>query len=81
MVSVMVIMLAALGWWSSLLAEFGASDAAILDVIFRRAWPEGKLPFELPSSLEAVCDQKGDAPYDSQDPLYALGYGLAYSSS
>lgn len=35
-----------------LLANFGASDAAVLDVIFGRAVPEGTLPFELPSSME-----------------------------
>ncbi|NIN37078.1 MAG: glycoside hydrolase family 3 protein, partial [Gammaproteobacteria bacterium] len=36
----------------ALLADFGASDTAVLDVIFGRAKPEGKLPFELPSSME-----------------------------
>jgi beta-glucosidase len=61
------------------LAEFGASDTVVLDVIFGLARPEGKLPFELPSSIEAVRNQKADVPYDSQDPLYAFGYGLTYN--
>ncbi len=61
-----------------LLADFGASDTAVLDVIFGRAKPEGKLPFELPSSMEAVRKQREDVPYDSEDPLYAFGFGLTY---
>jgi beta-glucosidase len=61
-----------------LLANYGASDAALLDIIFGRAKPEGKLPFELPSSMEAVKNQKEDLPYDSKDPLYKFGFGLSY---
>ena len=61
-----------------LLAEYGASDEAVLDVVFGRASPGGKLPFELPSSMEAVRNQKEDVPYDSKDPLYAFGFGLTY---
>ena len=62
----------------ALLADFGASDLAVLDVIFGRAKPEGKLPFELPSSMEAVRKQREDVPYDSEVPLYAFGFGLTY---
>lgn len=61
-----------------LLADYGASDAAVLDVIFGKAQPGGKLPFELPSSMEAVRQQKEDVPYDSEDPLFRFGYGLSY---
>jgi beta-glucosidase len=62
----------------ALLADFGASDAAVLDVIFGRARPEGRLPFELPSSMTAVRSQKEDLPYDSEAPLYPYGYSLSY---
>jgi beta-glucosidase len=61
-----------------LLADYGASDAAVLDVVFGRARPEGRLPFELPSSMEAVRNQKADVPYDSENPLYPFGFGLSY---
>ena len=61
-----------------LLADFGASDAAVLDVIFGKAKPGGHLPIELPSSMEAVRGQKEDVPYDSKDPLYRFGFGLSY---
>jgi beta-glucosidase len=61
-----------------LLADFGASDAAVLDVIFGKARAEGRLPFELPSSMAAVRRQQADVPYDSHDPLYRFGFGLSY---
>jgi beta-glucosidase len=61
-----------------LLADFGASDAAVLDVIFGKAKPGGHLPFELPSSMDAVKNQKEDVPHDSKDPLYKFGSGLSY---
>ncbi len=63
---------------SGLLADYGASDEAVLDVIFGRAKPEGRLPFELPCSMKAVRNQKADIPYDSVDPLYPFGFGLTY---
>ena len=56
----------------------GVSDAALLDVITGRVGPEGKLPFELPSSMEAVAAQRPDVPHDSRSPLYKFGYGLRY---
>jgi beta-glucosidase len=62
----------------ALVANYGASDAALLDVIFGKNKPEGKLPFELPSSMEAVRNQKEDLPHDSKDPLYKFGFGLTY---
>ena len=62
----------------ALLANFGASDAAVLDVIFGKFSPGGKLPFELPSSMEAVRKQKSDLPNDSENPLFPFGHGLRY---
>jgi beta-glucosidase len=62
----------------ALLGEYGADDAAVLNVVFGVARPEGKLPFELPSSMEAVRYQKADLPYDSENPLYPFGFGMSY---
>lgn len=59
-----------------LFASFGASDDAFLDVVFGNFNPQGKLPIELPSSMEAVVSQKEDLPIDSKDPLYKFGLGL-----
>ena len=63
---------------AGLLATFGASDAAVLDIIFGRFSPVGKLPFELPSSMEAVRKQKEDLPYYFENPLFPFGFGLTY---
>ena len=62
----------------ALIGEYGASDTAVLNVVFGKAGPEGKLPFELPDSMEAVRNQKSDLPYDSENPLYPFGFGLSY---
>jgi beta-glucosidase len=61
-----------------LFADFGASDEAFLDVVFGKFNPQGKLPVEMPSSMEAVRNQKEDVPYDSKDPLFPFGFGLHY---
>jgi len=62
----------------AVIANFGVSDVALLDVLVGRGKPEGKLPFELPSSMDAVLAQKSDVPHDSPRPLYPLGFGRRY---
>ncbi|MEQ8245160.1 glycoside hydrolase family 3 N-terminal domain-containing protein [Fulvivirga sp.] len=62
----------------ALIANYGASDKSVCEVIFGNATPKGKLPFELPSSMKAVEEQKTDVPYDSKDPLFTYGFGLEY---
>jgi beta-glucosidase len=61
---------------AAVVAVFGAADEAVLDVLFGRTRPEGRLPFELPSSMDAVRAQLPDVPGDSPDPLFRLGHGL-----
>ncbi|MEL6987424.1 MAG: glycoside hydrolase family 3 C-terminal domain-containing protein, partial [Bacteroidota bacterium] len=63
---------------AALIADYGASDASVCKVLFGETNPQGKLPFELPSSMEAVRNQKTDVPYDSEHPLFEFGYGLNY---
>ena len=63
---------------TALLGDFGISDEALLAVISGKASPQGRLPFQLPSSTEAVQRQKSDLPHDSQSPLYPIGFGLRY---
>ncbi|MFC7304863.1 glycoside hydrolase family 3 protein [Streptomyces monticola] len=62
---------------AALVAEYGASDAALLDVAFGRAAGEGRLPFELPRSMAAVRASRPDVPNDTEDPVFAHGHGLA----
>ncbi len=62
----------------AVIANFGVSDAALLDVLTGRASFAGKLPFELPSSMQSVDAQLSDVPHDSSNPLYPFGFGLRY---
>jgi beta-glucosidase len=62
----------------AVIANFGVSDEALVDVLTGRVGPAGKLPFELPSSMEAVAAQRSDVPHDSPRPLYSLGFGRRY---
>lgn len=62
----------------ALVANFGISDAGLFDVLTGRSQPRGRLPFELPRSMEAVAAQKSDLPRDSAQPLFAYGHGLSY---
>jgi beta-glucosidase len=60
-----------------LIANFGADDAALLDVLTGRATAQGRLPFELPSSMADVEAQSPGRPHDTPSPLYPIGAGLA----
>lgn len=63
---------------AGVIAEFGAEDDALLDVVFGAFNPSGRLPFELPRSMAAVDKQFEDLPHDSENPLFAFGFGLSY---
>lgn len=65
---------------AALLATFGVTDEALFDVLTGKFNPTGKLPFELPSSMDAVRGQLEDLPYDSKAPLFKFGSGLSYST-
>ncbi|MGC0329743.1 beta-glucosidase-like glycosyl hydrolase [Streptomyces sp. SAI-170] len=61
---------------AALVADYGASDEALLDVAFGRARAEGRLPFEMPRSMAAVENSRPDVPHDTADPLFPYGAGL-----
>ena len=63
---------------AAIIGNFSVKQNLILDLIFGKFSPTGKLPFELPSSMDAVRKQKEDVPYDSEDPLYEFGHGLTF---
>jgi beta-glucosidase len=63
---------------AAVVGNFGVSDSALLDVLTGKAAPEGRLPFELPSSMAEVEAQAEDAPHDTAHPLYRFGFGLRY---
>ncbi|WP_316296391.1 glycoside hydrolase family 3 protein [Clavibacter michiganensis] len=65
----------------AVLASYGVSDEALLNVITGTAEPEGRLPFELPSTMDAVAAQLYDVPNDSASPLFAYGAGLSFAAA
>lgn len=38
----------------------------------------GRMPFEVPPSIEPVRGQLEDVPHDSKNPLFPFGQGLTY---
>ena len=58
----------------TLIGEFGVSDVALFEALTGRVPPVGRLPFELPRSMDAVRAQKGDVPHDSPSPLFPFGF-------
>src|SRR6185437_237686 len=65
---------------AAVVGSFGAAPEAILDLVVGRFAPTGKLPFELPSSMDAVRRQLPDVPCDSEEPLFPLGHGLTFTT-
>ena len=61
---------------SAILANFGIDDDSLFDVLTGATAPTGHLPFELPSSMQAVESQREDVPHDSAHPLFPYGFGL-----
>jgi beta-glucosidase len=58
-------------------ANFGSSPNAFMDVLKNPRLAKGRLPIELPSSLEAILASKSDVPYDTEAPTFAYGAGLS----
>lgn len=65
---------------AALLASYGSSADAFLDVVFGVAEPAGRLPWDLPRSDAAVRDSLEDVPFDTRDPVFKFGHGLRYAT-
>ncbi|MGC5172305.1 glycoside hydrolase family 3 protein [Microbacterium sp. DT81.1] len=61
---------------SAVVANWGVSAHALLDVLTGAAHPKGRLPFDLPRSTAAVEANRPDVPFDTEDPLFRFGHGL-----
>jgi beta-glucosidase len=62
---------------SALVGSYGTSEEALVDVLTGTIAPVGRLPFDLPRSMEQVRQHDEDVPgYD--DPLFAFGHGLSF---
>lgn len=63
----------------AIIATFGVSDEALIDVISGQFSPVGKMPYALANNLQAVKDNKADLPgYPEKDTLFPFGFGLSY---
>lgn len=69
---------------SAVLANYGASIECFIDILRGKTMdgnacsPQGKLPFDLPSSTANVEASSEDAPFDTRDSLFKYGHGLHY---
>ncbi|CAH7042979.1 Periplasmic beta-glucosidase/beta-xylosidase [Vibrio chagasii] len=63
----------------AVIATFGVSDSNLMEVLSGNFAPQGKLPFALANSAQAIQNQDSDYPgYDQADTLYPFGHGLSY---
>jgi beta-glucosidase len=67
-----------IGQVAAVFASFGSDDDALLELVFGRQSPSGKLPFDLPSDMPSVLSQAADVPHDLDDPMFRFGFGLTY---
>ncbi|WP_062317123.1 glycoside hydrolase family 3 protein [Demequina maris] len=61
---------------AALTVNWGASAHALLDVLTGACAAAGRLPFDLPRSMDAVAQSRPDVPFDTADPLFHCGHGL-----
>jgi beta-glucosidase len=61
----------------ALTATYGCSDEALLDALFGRVSPDGRLPVALPRSMAAVVASPTDVPIWGDGALFPHGAGLA----
>ncbi|GAA3033699.1 glycoside hydrolase family 3 protein [Microbacterium dextranolyticum] len=66
---------------AAIAADFGSSGAAVLDALTGRIAPEGRLPVELPRSMDAVRASREDVPSDTEDPLFPVHFGLSLTTA
>lgn len=65
----------------AIVAGFGVSDTALLEVLSGKFKPQGKMPFALPKTQLAVEQQQSDVPgykETTDGALYPFGFGLTY---
>ncbi|MEY3631493.1 MAG: hypothetical protein RL408_1047 [Bacteroidota bacterium] len=66
---------------TSIIATFGTTQEALLDIVTGAYKPTGKMPFTTPVNQAAVEANKSDVPGYMEGPgygLFAFGHGLSY---
>lgn len=65
----------------AIVAGFGMSDTALLDVLSGKVAPQGRMPFALAGTAEAIREQYSDLPgykETTDGELFPFGFGLTY---
>jgi len=62
---------------AALVADFGASDQVVVDAVAGITGFAGRLPFDLPRSGAAVEASREDVPFDTEEPVFRHGDGIA----
>ncbi|MBR5111748.1 MAG: glycoside hydrolase family 3 C-terminal domain-containing protein [Clostridia bacterium] len=53
-----------------------SGGSAVADCLFGETAITGRLPFQIPASMEQVLAQREDMPKDIENPLYEYGFGI-----
>lgn len=53
---------------------------AVADTLFGENAITGKLPFQIPASMDQVLNQREDMPKDIENPLFEYGFGIEVES-
>jgi beta-glucosidase len=62
---------------TAIVGTYGTSDPALVAALTGEVAPEGRLPFQLPRSMEAVAASRPDVASDTTDPVFTVGHGLS----
>ncbi|BFM25865.1 glycoside hydrolase family 3 protein [Microbacterium sp. che218] len=69
------------GHAAAIVADYGSSARAVLDALTGRVLPRGRLPIEIPRSMDAVRSSREDVPSDTGDPVFPVHHGLELSDA
>lgn len=67
------------GHAAAIVVDYGSSGHAVLEALRGRVAPRGRLPIEIPRSMDAVRRSREDVPSDTEDPLFPVHFGLDLS--
>ena len=63
---------------TAIVGTYGTSGPALAAALTGTVAPEGRLPFQLPRSMDAVRASRPDVPSDTIDALFPAGHGLRW---
>ncbi len=66
------------GLATAIVGSYGTSGRALADALRGAVRPEGRLPFQLPRSMDAVRASRPDVASDTPDPVFPAGHGLSW---